>query len=121
MRLYDLDGSFIGNVAVDGKTFRRQDGIVGAQGVMFQCPKCAIGLERGEENGRRFVRGAHYAIVLFLNPQDAAPVPKETWPQIARWTMTGTSLEDLTTRPSILFSGPGCGWHGWLTNGDLHE
>lgn len=88
---------------------------------MFQCPKCSEGLERGEEEGRRFVIGAHYGLCFFRNPQGADAIPAEWYPRIARWEMTGTSLDDLTLRPSILFSPPGCAWHGYITNGELVE
>lgn len=117
MLLADLDARFVGSTTPTG--FRRQDGIVGAQGVMFQCPKCAVGCERGEEDGRRFVRGAHYVLCWFRNPQGATAIPAEWYPKIARWEMSGTSLADLTLKPSILCSPPGCEWHGFITNGDV--
>jgi hypothetical protein len=121
LRLTDLDAEFVGDVKE--KSMRRQDSIVGAQGIMFQCPLCAVGKEAGEEeiNGkrRRFFRGAHYGLCFFRNPQGTSPIPAELYPEIARWEMTGTSLEDLTLQPSILFSPPGCGWHGFITNGNI--
>jgi hypothetical protein len=120
IRLRDQDAEFVGSV--QEKSWRRQgDQIVGAQGVMFQCPKCSAGLRRGEEGERRYVIGAHYALVFFHNPQGASCIPAEWHAKIARWEMTGTCLDDLTTRPSILFQPPGCGWHGYITNGELHE
>jgi hypothetical protein len=37
------------------------------------------------------------------------------------WTRTGDTFETLTLRPSIHRPARygGCGWHGWLTNGEL--
>ncbi len=37
------------------------------------------------------------------------------------WVRTGTTLEALTLRPSILFDPVkgGCGWHGFITNGEV--
>jgi hypothetical protein len=120
MRLIDLDAYFIGELKPD-RSYRRLDSIEGAQGVIFQCPKCAQGKETGEEDGRRFVVGAHYVICWFNNPRNAPPVPPEMLPGPGRWNMAGSSLDDLT------FVGPGaysvlltsgCGWHGFVTNGD---
>lgn len=40
------------------------------------------------------------------------------------WTWTGSAEEGtLTASPSLHASAEhgGCGWHGWLQNGDLHE
>jgi len=118
VRLRDLDAEFCGDATERG--FRRRDEIAGAQGIMFQCPKCAEGKERGEEGGRRFVRGAHYILCWFSNPREAPTIPAEWYKGIARWEMTGTSLDDVTLRPSILVQGPGCGFHGFITNGDVH-
>ena len=116
MRITDLDGSFLR--LVDGG-FRRQEHIEGGDGVIFQCPKCADGLEQGEENGRRFVRGAHYIICWFVGrvPDDLSPKP-------GRWTPSGTGLDDLTfvpgdpPRPVSVQVTTGCCWHGHVMNGD---
>lgn len=105
------------------------------QGVQFQCPSCGAGLERGEEEGRRFLRGAHYILVLFSNPRGVEPAPPDAFlrgdgspnPQ---WSMTGTSLDDLSTTPSINCDIPwkdkdgvehpsSCKFHGYITNGDV--
>lgn len=117
VRLLELDAEFVGNATT--QSFRRQgDAIEGAQGVIFQCPKCAEGKEHGEEHGRRFVVGAHYVLCWFRNPQGAAPIPAAWYPKIARWEMFGSGLADLSLRPSVLLTGPGCGWHGWITAGE---
>jgi hypothetical protein len=136
MKLLDLDAEFIGNA--QPKQCRRQGNQVeGAQGVMFQCPLCSVGLERGEEDvtrgieghqiveRRRFARGAHYVFVWFSNPRNAPPAPAECWPK-PRWTFTGESLETLSLAPSIDIidvdeqgnrKGTLC-WHGFVTNGE---
>ena len=124
MKLRDLDAEFIVRTK---KGMRRVETLAAAQGVMFQCPKCAKGLEAGEENGRRFFRGAHYIVCWFRNPQRLAPVADNEIPGPGRWWAEGTSIDDLTfghgTPPmakSILLTG-GCGWHGFVTNGDAHD
>lgn len=121
MRLTDLDARLFGRVDANNGVKYMQDELRGAQGVLFQCPKCAIGKERGEEDGRRFVRGAHYIAVCFSNPI-GAPVAPQEFDHNPRWTMSGTSIDDLTLSPSINLDVPenagGCGWHGFVTNGD---
>jgi hypothetical protein len=123
MRLRHLDAKFIGRYksGASGTTYRTDVGIAEAQGVMFQCPKCAIGKPTGGNQHRRFVRGAHYVICWFRNPRNAQPVPDSADPKPGRWYFTGTSIDDLTfTGPgamSVLLTG-GCGWHGFVTNGN---
>lgn len=123
MKITLLDAEFVGQVTgtpgqASGVSCMRQGAqIEGAQGLWFQCPVCAVGKEPGEEDGRRFVRGAHYVLCWFSNPRNAPPLDATWWPTIARWTMSGSSLDDLTLQPSILLKG-GCNWHGYLTNGD---
>jgi hypothetical protein len=123
MRLRDLDASFLGAVAFDGRQYQRMDSIDGAQGVMFQCPKCAEGQEPFEKDGRRGFRGAHYVICWFTNPINAPRVADDVNPKPGRWNAAGTSLDDLTFvgpgATSVLMTSPGgCGWHGFVTNGD---
>jgi hypothetical protein len=42
-------------------------------------------------------------------------------PGPGRWTVSGTGLADLTLAPSIHLSGPGCGWHGFVTAGEVRN
>jgi hypothetical protein len=123
MKLRELDARFLGNVK-DGSA-RMQPGISGAQAVMFQCPLCSQGKERADGGG---FKGAHYVRVCFANPQ-GAPVAPQEYDDNPRWTMTGTSLDDLTLSPSINLDVPwkdaqgvehpsSCKWHGFVTNGD---
>lgn len=123
MRLRDLDARFVYDATADGCRLSTVDSVEGAQGVMFQCPKCAIGKETGEEDGRRFVRGAHSIRVFFSNPRGAAVAPPAA-DENPRWQMSGNGIDDLTLQPSINLDVPGqengCRWHGWVTNGEAN-
>lgn len=130
MRLTDpwFEAEFIGDIT-ETSTFRRLGGhIQGAQGVFFYGP-CGYGREDG----------THAIVVAFANPRNAAAVPPGFKP-LPRWTITGSSLDDLTLTTSIdctvekpedvaahraagLNAGecaPGrmC-WHGFITNGEV--
>lgn len=115
MRLRDLDGEFM--KWIDDRSYRRVETLAEADGVMFQCPLCAQSCEAAEEGGRRFVRGAHYVLCWFVGkvPDHATPAP-------GRWNPSGTSLDDLAFvgpgAASVLLTGPGCGWHGFIRNGE---
>ena len=121
MKLRDLDAQWL--YGAHAKEYRRSSkaSVDGMQGVMFQCPKCSVGKQHGEENGRRFVRGAHYIRVFFSNPRGVSVAPPEA-DSNPRWAMSGSSIDDLTLSPSINLDVPensgGCGWHGWVKNGD---
>jgi hypothetical protein len=128
VRLRDLDGRFFGETT--GNTSRDRETLEGAQGVLFQCPTCAIGKERGEEDGRRFVRGAHYIRICFSNPRGAPVASDEFACGNPRWEIvSGTSLDDLTLSPSINCDIPWkdkdgvehpswCKFHGYVRAGD---
>lgn len=123
MRLLELDAEFFGKVDPVARSSRRQgDRIDGAQGVMFQCPKCSEGKPIGA--GGRGFGGAHYIRVCFSNPRNAPVAPRE-YDENPRWEMSGTSLDNLTLFPSVNLDVPdengevhGCRWHGWVKNGD---
>jgi hypothetical protein len=132
MRLLDLDAEFIGGWHDDRATgghvgYRRLgDQLDGAQGICFQCPLCAAGKPVVEEDGRRFVRGAHSVICWFRNPRGVAPVPDDADPKPGRWWVSAksTGIDDLTFEhgeppiaKSVLLMG-GCNWHGFIENGD---
>jgi hypothetical protein len=118
VRLRDLDGRFIYDADVLGYSQSDSDSVEGAQGVVFQCPKCGEGCEPGEEDGRRFLRGAHYIRVFFANPAWRAVAPPEA-DKNPRWHMVGTSIDDLTLSPSVdCTKGGGCSFHGWVLNGE---
>lgn len=84
-----------------GKVF--DDALATAQGIMFECPKCHD----------------HQIRVWFSErgvPEAERPTP--------RWVVRGTSFADLTLLPSInLVDEDGvavaCGWHGFVTNGEI--
>lgn len=123
MKLTELDAHFLANYRTeDGATcYDLHPTLDGAQGIIFQCPKCAEGKERGEENGRKFVRGAHRVVCWFGNPINGEPVPADASPLPGRWNPSGTGLDDLTFvgpgAASVLLTG-GCGWHGFVRNGE---
>lgn len=82
-----------------------------AQGVMFAYPLCY------KNNGNSLV-GTHYVQVAFEGrdiPDHLGTHNSKDEP--VRWQVSGTGLNDLTTKPSILLEG-GCNWHGFITNGD---
>jgi hypothetical protein len=122
MKLTDLYASFIIEKKSSNGEFVRVNSINGAQGIIFQCPKCAIGKKSSEENGKRGFVGVHYVICWFELPHNAPKVPDWLDPKPGRWFFTGNSLETLTfTGPglhSILLVG-GCGWHGMIDNGTI--
>ena len=53
--------------------------------------------------------------VPFNNPIDGGG-PHE--PTHVCWTRTGETFENLSTTPSI-YRKLGCGWHGFITNGEI--
>jgi len=85
-----------------------------AQGVRFLCPKCF------ETNGG--AAGTHGVICW----SSSRGVPDDAHPRPGRWRLVGTSLDDLSLMEepgksrSVLLVG-GCAWHGFVTNGDVHD
>lgn len=107
LRLTELDPQFLKRI--DDNNFRHVDSIAEADGVMFICPLCFV------NNGKNDV-GVHS--VLCWNPS----VPQTTEPVPGRWNLRGTGYEDLTLEAgssSILLAGEGCGWHGFIRNGEV--
>jgi hypothetical protein len=82
-----------------------------AQGVEFLCPLCFT-----KNSGPV---GTHICDVTFAdrNVPDALG-SHNTEGKSVRWTVSGDSFQNLTTTPSILLEG-GCGWHGFITNGEI--
>lgn len=87
--------------------------IADAQGVEFLCPKCFA-----DNNGPV---GTHMVMLWSRSrgvPDDATPGP-------GRWTLHGTSYADLTVHgdpvgnPRSVQLNGGCGWHGFITNGEV--
>lgn len=89
-------------------TYRHVDKLQDADGVFFLCPKCF------ETNHGRI--GTHMVGCWFVGK-----VPPWVDPKPGRWNPAGTGLDDLTFVPpgavSVLLNG-GCGWHGFVRNGD---
>lgn len=90
------------------------DKIEDAQGVEFLCPKCFAA------NGNSS-RGTHGVICWSSSrgvPDDATPGP-------GRWRLVGTGYHDLSLMEepgksrSVLLTGDGCKWHGFVTNGEI--
>lgn len=106
MKLTDLNPSFVnaggeGIFQIDGQPSTRRVGI----GLMFTCP-CG----QCDED--------HDCYVDFANPLDGGPRHVADGPA---WTRTGDSFETLTLTPSIhrVKEKGGCGWHGFITNGEV--
>jgi len=55
--------------------------------------------------------------VPFRQPLDGGAARDESKPL---WDRTGETFDTLTLSPSILRTKPpGCGWHGWITDGEV--
>ncbi len=107
LRLTELEPQFLKRI--DDSNFREVDSIAEADGIMFVCPLCF------ENNGKSNI-GVHS--VLCWNPS----VPQTTAPVPGRWNLVGTGYGDLTLQAgssSILLTGEGCGWHGFIGNGEV--
>lgn len=119
MRIIDLDAEFLTDAKdiENRQTFKICKTLDGAQGLIMQCPGCAKGKPVVEEDGERFVIGVHSIICWFSNPKNAPKVPETMTPLPGRWEVSGDSLDNLTLNPSVWIK-DGCGWHGWIKNGD---
>lgn len=108
MKLTDLHPQFLG---AGGEGIYKSDGTPAAKregvGILMDCP-CGQCDE------------FHQLYVPFDNPLDGGP-PLE--PGHPRWHRTGDTFETLTLTPSILRSRDkgGCGWHGFITNGEVRS
>jgi hypothetical protein len=93
---YGAGGDGISNA--DGSPVPKRDGL----GVILECPCGACG-----EN----------MALQFRNPLDGGAMREPNQPS---WQRTGDTLETLTLRPSVYRPKEkgGCGWHGYITNGD---
>jgi Family of unknown function (DUF6527) len=76
------------------------DSLAEASGLMLDCPVCA---------GSK----AHSVLVYFRD----RGVPAEAKPGPGRWSVAGSTFEDLTLTPSV-DCGSGC-WHGFITKGEV--
>jgi hypothetical protein len=99
VKLTDLNPKWIGSggpgVTCEGKPVPRREGVM----LTFDCP-C----------------GCQHPIAVYIDPPlDGNPSDPHCLP---KWARTGEAFEALTLTPSILRRG-GCGWHGFVTNGEL--
>jgi len=137
-RLIDpwFEAAFYGEATSDG-TLRltHEDGssmaFTESQGLFLWCP-CGYGL-LDKEGKERYpldlslnLGRPHGLLVPFANPPSGITLPVDHGPlgrdgsSHPRWTVSGTSVADLTLTPSIAV-GPGdheC-WHGFITNGEV--
>lgn len=107
MKFAELEPAFYRHREEDGRELHVPvDKLEDAQGVMFLCPKCFVENKGGV--------GTHHMMCWFSK----RGVPNHVTPKPGRWDVSGTGLEDLTLSPSVLIIG-GCGWHGFITNGEV--
>lgn len=111
MKLIDLRPVLLRYVG-DGVS-QRVETLAEAQGVRFLCPLCF------EKNGGPV--GTHSVLCW----SRSRGTPDEVTPGPGRWALEGTGLDDLSlnadppnTARSVLLTS-GCGWHGFITNGEI--
>ena len=107
MKLTELQARFIKATPTGSQEV---DALADADGIIFLCPKCFI--------EKKPKHGSHSVICWFVGK-----VPAGRTPGPGRWTPSGTGLSDLTFIPppsavSVHLTGPGCGWHGHIKNGE---
>lgn len=107
--LRELDAWFLKYVKEpDAVYYQQTENLAEADGVEFLCPRCF-------ENNKGEV-GTHKVLCWFVGK-----VADDVFPRPGRWNPSGTGLDDLTfVQPgavSVLLTGPGCGWHGYVQNG----
>lgn len=110
VKLTELEPEWL-RVVMEGRW--REVPMAEAQGLLFLCPKCFVA------NGGAV--GTHSVICW----SRSAGVSDDEPPKPGRWTWHGTGFEDLTLESdppggsrSVLLTG-GCGWHGFITNGEV--
>lgn len=106
MKLTELEPSFLKRTG--DRSHQMIDDMSQADGIMFLCPVCFV-----KNNG---AVGTHS--IICWNPS----VPVNITPGPGRWSMHGTGYTDLTltaTQSSIWLTGPGCGAHFFITNGEI--
>lgn len=111
MRLKLLRGRFWKYEAP--KSFRVVEELAEADSVIFLCPVCFKQNNGpvGTHSIRIDFRGRNVPDHICMHNDKGHPV---------RWDVSGTSLENLTLKPSIQILG-GCKWHGFITSGKVHE
>ena len=110
-RTYEEAGSPTKKVTRPVHYLRRVQTLAEAHGVSFLCPKCF--------QTNKGAIGTHGVPVDFKGrgvPDECGIRNREGQP--VRWGVSGSSLYDLSTTPSILMLS-GCAWHGYITNGEV--
>lgn len=106
MKITELNARFIRR---NDLGFENVEDIAEADGLFFVCPVCY------KTQGNTVV-GAHS--IICWRPQ----VPANIDPKPGRWEFIGTCLDDLTltaAASSIFLTGPGCGAHFYIRNGEI--
>lgn len=98
MKLTELEPELL-VIEEAGKLYRKTDDLSKADGIHFLCPN-----------------GCSHMVGVWFRDRGATPVEE---PGPARWAVSGASVADITLSPSIHLTGPGCGWHGWIRNGEV--
>lgn len=111
MRLTELKPSWI--KLIDQNHYQSGVEMGEAQGIVFLCPLCFA-----KNSG---AVGTHSVICW----SRSRGVPDSQTPAPGRWTFDGAGFDDLTLNGdppgnarSVLLTG-GCGWHGFITNGEI--
>jgi len=84
-------------------------------GLSFLCPCAECTVQRKGNSDEDF----HLRVfVSMANPIDGGPLLEPGRPI---WSRTGDTFETLSLQPSILSDKAkgGCGWHGYITNGEV--
>lgn len=120
MKLADLEPQFIRyETRIEWIEFKQQPrhywidvaSLSEGQGLQFLCPACFA-----KNSGPV---GTHLVEVTFADrgaTDEQGSHGKSGKP--TRWNASGSSYADLTLTPSILIDG-GCGWHGFVTAGEI--
>lgn len=99
-----------------GAGYHIEPTIESADGISFVCPLCWLAFkpEAHGKDGPQIVRGVHS--VLCWRPR----VPAGIDPGPGRWEMQGTGISDVTlvAGSSSIHLLAGCGWHGYVQNGE---
>lgn len=105
MRLSELEPEFLKLCDPEGKSYRTDATFEDCDGLFLLCPVCF------KNNAGRV--GTHG--IICWKPH----VPQTIQPTPGRWPQTGGGFENLTLTPSIFLTGPGCGAHFFITNGEI--
>jgi len=108
MRLSTLDAQLVRRRQGPPETYEHVAALADADGVMFLCPKF-FATNAGAV-------GTHSVLCWFVGR-----VPDDVDPKPGRWNPTGTGVDDLTfvgPGAASVYLQSGCGWHGFVRNGD---